>query len=80
MFFLVFNIIGTKFKMLLKCDYSFMNRLAPGQETKKTHATISVGKKKKASSNEEEVYFLVHTAKNKSGTKFQVRSKLFCLK
>ena len=57
-----------------------MNRLAPGQETKKTHATISVGKKKKASSNEEEVYFLVHTAKNKSGTKFQVRNKLFCLK
>ena len=80
MFFLVFNFIGTRFKMLLKCEYSFMNRLAPGQETKKTHATISMGKKKKTSSSEEEVYFMVHTAKNKSGTKFQVRYKIFCRK
>lgn len=62
--------------MLLKCEYTFINRLAPGSDVKRCHATISVGKKKKSYSNEEEVFFVVHTAKNKSGTKFQIRNNL----
>ncbi|XP_065669827.1 leucine-rich repeat protein 1 isoform X1 [Hydra vulgaris] len=57
--------------MLIKCDVVIVNRLAPHLESRKCHTTITLGKSSNAS-----MFFILHTTKNKSGTKYLVKNNI----
>lgn len=60
--------------MLLKCEYTFINRLSPALQSKKCHATFMLGKRNNCN-GKEEIYFTINTVKN-TGQKFLIKGNI----
>lgn len=58
--------------MLLKCDIVTANRLAPSHNSRKSFATICLGKKVNQKTGDEVVTFTIVTGKSKTGITYLV--------